>query len=483
MDTVNVTGGQVKGSYIENNEFVEFKGILYAASTAGENRWKAPQDVVAWEGVKDCTAWGANAMQGTQAPFSYWTEEFIVSSTEYNEDCLNLNVWTKNVDTEANRPVIVYIHGGGFNSGGSSCEVYSGSQIAKQDVVYVSINYRVGIYGFFANTALKEEDANGSAGNYGLMDQIKALEWVQENIEKFGGDPDNVTIMGQSAGASSVNYLSVSPVAKGLFKRAVANSYDDINGAKMLVSYIGTMADRITANDAASANYTLEQIRAMTTEEVSAARGRSVSAGGPCVDGYVVPKTYGEALAAGALGDIDVMTGIVDNDANDGATSFMDQMMLDRGFFPSAHDDNFTAGDSLIANQNAIAVARKAANDTGSTYIYKFSKIMLGSTNDYAFHTSDVPYFLNYFVAQRAEVWTDDDRATGAAASAYLVNFAKTGNPNGEGLATWDASTGGYSYMEINATCAQQTFSAEKIAAIKAYVAVNEASYKFPAYY
>jgi para-nitrobenzyl esterase len=192
-------------------------------------------------------------------------------------------------------------------------------------------------------------------------------------------------------------------------------------------------------------------------------------AGSPCIDGYIIPKTYGDALLDGALGDIDLMTGFVDNDANDGATG-MNAIALDRGLFLSDHDENFTAGESLMATQNAIAKARSLTNDKGSTYIYRFSQVMPGSSDDYAFHTSDIPYFLNHFSSLRSSSWTESDKKVGVIASGYLVNFAKTGNPNGDGLATWSACTGNYTYMDICENASQQTFSAEKIAAVSTYL-------------
>jgi para-nitrobenzyl esterase len=423
----------------------------------------------------------------------------------------------------------VYIHGGAFSGGGSSCEVYEGEDIAQQDVVYVSINYRLGIFGFFANSDLVAEDENNSSGNYGLMDMIKALEWVQDNIATFGGDKDNVTIMGQSAGASSVNYLTVSPAAKGLFKRAVACSYDDVNGAQALVSYVNTIEERVATNDEITKDYTLEQLRAMSTDEISAllsgssgggggnggmseggsgmpeggsgmpeggsgmpdmdmsdfgsgsGGGTSVDCGGPCIDGYIVTQTYGDALKKGALGDIDLMTGFVDNEANDGATGFT-AITLDRGLFLSDHDETFTATESLVATQNAIAKARSLTNDSGSTYIYIFSKIMPGSANNYAFHTSDIPYFLNHFTSLRADNWTDADKTVGATASAYLVNFARTGNPNGDGLTTWTECTGNYTYLDINETCTSKTIDSSKISSISAYLKASS-KVRYPEFY
>jgi len=202
-ETVKVTGGLISGTKSKEDDIRIFKGIPFAAPPVGDLRWKAPQPVQPWTGVKQCDAFGASPMQNSPAPFSMWTEEFLIPKEPISEDCLYLNVWTKATTPKEKRPVIVWIYGGGFGSGGCGCAIYDGEAMAKKGIVFVSINYRVGVFGFFAHPELTKESPNNASGNYGLMDQVAALQWVKKNIAAFGGDPYNVTIAGQSAGSMS----------------------------------------------------------------------------------------------------------------------------------------------------------------------------------------------------------------------------------------------------------------------------------------
>src|SRR6478735_1674901 len=201
-----------------------FKGIPVSAPPVGALRWNAPQPVQPWTGVKRCDTFSASPMQSPPAPFSMWSAEFLIQKEPISEDCLYLNVWTGAIAPNKKLPVLVWIYGGGFNSGGSNVPIYDGEAMAKKGIVFVSINYRVGIFGFFAHPDLTKESPYHASGNYGIMDQVAALQWVQKNIAAFGGDPDNVTIAGKSAGSMSVNCLVASPLAKGLFQKAIGES-------------------------------------------------------------------------------------------------------------------------------------------------------------------------------------------------------------------------------------------------------------------
>src|SRR6266487_5794528 len=205
FDIVKTNAGQVSGMTNKDGDIHIFKGIPFAVPPVGELRWKAPQPVTPWSDVKKCDAFSASPMQAKPVPFSMWSEEFLIPKEPISEDCLYLNVWTGATSTKENRPVLVWIYGGGFVSGGSAVPIYDGEAMAKKGIVFVSINYRVGVFGFFAHSELTKESGNNASGNYGLMDQIAALQWVQKNIAAFGGDPNNVTIAGQSAGSMSVN--------------------------------------------------------------------------------------------------------------------------------------------------------------------------------------------------------------------------------------------------------------------------------------
>ena len=474
--TVEVTGGQISGEYNEDGSVAIYRGIPYAAAPVGDLRWKAPQEVEPWDGVRECTEWGASAIQAEQAPFMMWSTEFIIEDTGYSEDCLTLNVWTSTDSENEKKPVIVYIHGGGFTSGGSSCEVYDGEYVASQDVVYVSINYRVGILGFLATTALSEESEEGVSGNYALMDQIAALQWVHDNIEQFGGDPENVTIMGQSAGASSVNMLVASPKAAGLFSKAISMSYNDIDGT------LATMEEKEAQGDELFQDMTLEEMRELSTDELLAMSWAS----GPCIDGVYLTENFAESLASGDANDVTLMSGFVTGDTGlfaslrtngEGETDqayyeaqvqevfgeYADECLA---AYPA--DDETAAAvigeiqiDSMKALQNYVA----QAHDLGSenpTYLYYFTHVMPGETDFGAFHTSDVPYFLNVFSDLRAEYWTEEDFALGQTMSSYLINFAKTGDPNGEGLIEWAPSEGGFTIFNLDTTCGELSLTEEQ---------------------
>ncbi|MEL6926684.1 MAG: carboxylesterase family protein, partial [Bacteroidota bacterium] len=223
-EIVTTDKGQVAGSFNADKSLRIFKGIPFAAPPVGDLRWRAPQEATAWEGVRSCTAFGASPIQNKPVPFYCWTEEFIAQPEPLSEDCLYLNVWTPATEPESKLPVFVWIYGGGLVSGSANCDIYDGAEMAKQGVVFVSLNYRVGAMGFMAHPALSAAAESGTSGNYGLLDQMAALRWVQRNIAAFGGDPNNVTIAGQSAGAFSVNALIASQRSKDLFHKAILQS-------------------------------------------------------------------------------------------------------------------------------------------------------------------------------------------------------------------------------------------------------------------
>ncbi len=222
MDTIKTGAGFISGITNNDQSIHIYKGIPFAAPPVGELRWKAPQPVAHWQGVKKCDAFAASPMQNKPVPFMMYTAPYLIPESPISEDCLYLNIWMPAKSSNDKKAVIVWIYGGGFVSGGTACAIYDGENMAKKDVVFISIPYRVGVFGFLAHPELTKE--SGSSGNYALLDQLAALHWIQNNITAFGGDANNVTIVGQSAGAFSVNALVASPLAKGLFKRVIAES-------------------------------------------------------------------------------------------------------------------------------------------------------------------------------------------------------------------------------------------------------------------
>jgi para-nitrobenzyl esterase len=421
-NTITVTGGRIRGYASGDGTVQIYKGVPYAACTGGQNRFRPPRDVKPWDGVKDCTRWGNSAVQTPQEPFTVWTEEFIISNKVYSEDCLNLNVWT--AGPEGGKPVIMFIHGGGYTSGGSSCDVYDGEAVARRGLVFVSVNYRLGIFGFLANSHLQKE--NDGCGNFAVLDLVKALGWIRDNIARFGGDPQNVTIMGQSAGSGLVQALIASPKAKNLFRRALALS----------CNVIQSPFKDIAAQIERAPDLSPDRLRAMSAAEVF----NLPWTGGPCVGTDVIPWDLVTAYRRGAANDVDLMSGFVEGDG--------------RLFFKE--DAEIPAGQlekRIMAPQLALADAARVPGYAGDLYLYYYNYVMPGenSQKDGAFHTSDVPYFFNHLSASRASYWTDTDRKLGNIMSGYLVNFAKTGNPNGPGLAAWETARKNGAYMLLNA--------------------------------
>ena len=459
-EPVSVTGGDISGFVTEDGVYV-FKGIPYAAPPVGELRWVAPQPVVPWEGLLHTINWSASVIQPPQAPFMMWTEEFIIEDTGYSEDALALNIWTSDKDA-SDMPVIFYLYGGGFTSGGASCEVYNGEYMAQAGIVFVSINYRVGALGFMAHSGLAGE--SGVSGNYAILDAIKALEWVQENIGRFGGDPANVTIMGQSAGAGMTHYLLQSPLAEGLFHRAVSTGFNNILTQYQALDVVSGMFEEVFAE------YSIEELRDMDPFAL-------LEIGNPShrnIDGHVLTAGFGESLFGGITHDVPLMTGMVRGDAwlflpgstPDSLEAFEEYISTFFGDLAdqaleaySATEENFEEvaqqlrDDILIARQTWIARARAISGAESDTFVFFFTHVMPDATEAGfgAFHTSEVPYFFNVFSNFREEVWTEEDFAVGGIMSSYLINFARYGNPNGDGLAEWASTSGENMAMGLSA--------------------------------
>ncbi|MGJ6981022.1 carboxylesterase/lipase family protein [Aestuariimicrobium soli] len=471
--TVKVTGGVVRGT-VDANGVKVFKGIPYAASTAGPNRWGAPQPVVPWTGVRSATEFGPIAVQNVAtAPFGPWTWEYLdtfmsLENGLMGEDCLRVNVWTT-ATPNANRPVIVYIHGGANTSGSGGNEVYTGENIAQQGVVHVTINYRVGIFGFLA---MKDAAGDEVTGNFAFLDMVAALRWVRDNIAAFGGDPGNVTVAGQSAGSSDIQTLIASPAAAGLFRRAVTMSSNSIDRA---VTSLAQAQDRAGQ---AFGEFTLAQLRSMSAQQVQALTSR-YNPSGAVIDGAVVTSSLTEAYAAGTANAVDLMIGNVDGDAglfgllrlpDDNSDAFDRVQTVTPAAYAQAVTEQFGAkflelypadptatnvietaralqADGLVAQAMRQAEVRASHYADRTTLVYEFSRDVPDTPERMAafgpFHTGDVGYWFNYFSDTWHRPWTSTDRALGVAMSNRLVEFATTGKVSG-----WPALRGGESARE-----------------------------------
>ena len=455
---VQTQSGKVEG-YLENNIEV-YKGIPFAAPPVGALRWKAPQPVAAWKGIKKCIAFSASPVQPKPVPFMVWSKEYLIPEEPINEDCLYLNVWTSGSAKAARKPVLVYIYGGGFRSGGAGCPIYDGLATAQKDIVFVSINYRVGVFGFLAHPDLTKESAYHSSGNYGLLDMVAALTWVKQNIASFGGDPDKVTIAGQSAGAFAVNFLCASPLAKGLFSGAIAESGGSILQSSLRPSLHLADAEKTGvqfAQDLQCAD--INALRKKSAEEILQARG-GISF--PIEDGYFLTSSIMDTYQQGKQNDVPLLLGWNKEDIVAGppvsAAEYSKQLKAQFGddglakilaAYPANNDEVAAASQKALSRDETFAIQAYVWANTqlktgkSAVYIYNFNRALPGYTKatEYgAFHTSEVAFAYDN-LKQVDRPFTAVDHTLAHDISGYWANFIKTGNPNGKLLTTWDKYT------------------------------------------
>jgi para-nitrobenzyl esterase len=467
-DPVKIDSGLVSGKLLSSGVRAYF-GIPFAIPPVRALRWREPQPVPPWNGVLAADRTAPECIQSLRAHDinHYFGEEAI------SEDCLYLNVWAPpDSASGARRPVVVWIYGGGFTIGSASMANYSGESLAGKGVVYVSIAYRVGALGFLAHPALTVESPHHSSGDVGFLDQIAALQWIQRNIEMFGGDPGNVTIMGQSAGSMSVSILQASPLARGLFHHVVGMSGstladDAVAGARALAS--AERDGEQLQEDLRVADLTA--MRAVPADRILAAQVAGRLHYGPVVDGYLLPATPAKIFAAGKQSDVPTLIGFV----HDESFSELGRVLTLADFQARARKIYGDKADELLKLYPATndAQAARAARDAGRdssvalemrawaraqtatgkapVYAYLFSRIhpyasgITFSDHDPktvgAYHTGDVPYWLgtldalNIFRVTRD--WTDADRSLSEYMSSAIVNFATTGNPNAARSDDW----------------------------------------------
>lgn len=456
---VNTQDGKIEG-YSDNGIQI-YKGIPFAQPPVGELRWKAPQPVLPWEGIKECKEFGPSPVQNKPEPFLCWTEEFIAKPEPLNEDCLYLNIWSPAEKADKKLPVFVWIYGGGLNSGSANCDIYDGLEMAKQGVVFVSLNYRVGVLGFMAHPELSKETGNNASGNYGFMDQLQALKWIQKNITAFGGDPNNVTIAGQSAGSFSVNAQIASPLAKGTFQKAICQS-GGILGGRFLQNLQSAEEQGIKFMALAKAS-SLKDLRKMPASTLQELSGNSdLGRFGVVLDDYFLPKDLMAHFKAGKQNQVKVMTGWVTGDGN----LFPSGEITKESFEKFAEENYGVHVDEFLklfpAKNNVQAQESQAKlnllNFAGApayllskymnedVWLYEFTHVPTdkpGFPNYGAFHTSEVPFAL-HTLDQWNRTWKPEERDLENKMSAYWVNFAKFGNPNGAELPLW------HSYKNAN---------------------------------
>ena len=461
---VQTKDGMVEGVPGKLDGITVFKGIPFGAPPVGDLRWQAPQPVAKWDGVKKADSWGNVCVQPA-AP----QRQPVNSATDWpdspaqSEDCLYLNVWTPADSADADLPVMVWLYGGAYNEGGGNAPFSEGDHLAKKGVVVVTFNYRVGSLGFLSHPELTAESGHGASGNYALMDAIVALKWVKANIANFGGDPSRVTIFGESAGAAMIGGLLGSPAAKGTFDRAIPESggWMGLATAKM-VPLESAEARTLAAGKELGAE-TLAELRALPAEEVS----QKIRGQGMIVDGLIIPQDVSITMAEGKLNPVDILTG---SNGDEGsftrgfgppvtAASWQGGAIMRWGgeaqlgliAYPGKTDaqaksyDTFADGMTWLHRQMAEALADQGQN----AYQYRFTHVPPydeGAPNLGASHTSEIPYVFNNLAAPRTfpdrssntlAAKSAEDLALADQISSYWVNFARTGNPNGEGLPHW----------------------------------------------
>jgi para-nitrobenzyl esterase len=462
QSVVKVDAGNVRGA---NGPVVDrFLGIPYAQAPVGALRWRDPQPARQWDAVRDATRASAACYQAAPAAFGPYTSEFL-NGPDVSEDCLYLNVWRPHGarDKQAKLPVYVFIHGGAFNSGSGTIPIYDGAALASHGIVVVTINYRLGVFGFMAHPDLTAESAHRSSGNYGLLDQVAALRWVQANIGAFGGDPAAVVIGGQSAGAVSVNDLVMTPLAKGLFKGAVAESG---SGIGIPASPLATAEQLGVTIQKQLGARSLAQLRALPAADVFKAASRAAAPTGaakfaavklplaPNVDGYVLPADPSDA-GQPVASPVPLLTGFNHDEyglfGKPGNKDEFEQMVRERygafasrflALYPHATDAEAVASTSQIGRDRAFSSlvlwSQQRTRSAGQViYPYYFNHAYpatpAGATFG-AFHTSEVPYVMGVLDA-RGRTFTVQDRAVSAALQARWVAFIKTGNPGVAGQA------------------------------------------------
>jgi para-nitrobenzyl esterase len=448
---VKVEDGLLQGTFEDG--LTVYRGIPFAAPPVGNFRWRAPQPAEKWEGVRQAAKFAPAPMQGWGSP------------SGKSEDCLYLNIWTPAKTVNDHIPVLVWIYGGGFNGGSTSEPVYSGEKLAKKGVVLVSIAYRVGQLGFMAHPELSAESPNHVSGNYGLLDMIAGLKWVQKNIAMFGGDPNKVTIFGESAGGIAVSMLCASPLAKGLFQGAVSESGGSF-GPPRSTTYPGENMKRLADAEQAGLSFvksagvsSIAELRKVEADKLPAIRGLAW----PIIDRYVIPDDQYKLYEAGKFNDTQILVGY---NSDEGASFSPPKTPEDYINGVKARYGKFAENlikaypvDSNIVPKTARDLARDAAfgwhtwswarlesrAGKSKVFFYYFDQHpdYQKDSPQYGYgspHGQEVAYVFEHLDSSKPEI-TKTDLVISEAMATYWTNFAKYGNPNGEGVPEWKPFT------------------------------------------
>jgi para-nitrobenzyl esterase len=492
---VKTATGLVKGTSSTDGRIRIFKGIPYAAPPVGELRWQTPRPAAAWQGTRDATRSGPACLQGR----IYGDIAF----TDLSEDCLSLNIWTPAREPEARDqgpearslslltsdrlPVMVWIHGGGFQAGAGAEPRHDGEAFAGKGIVLVTFNYRVGVFGFLAHSELTRESGHNASGNYGLLDQIAALRWVQANIAAFGGDPNNVTIFGESAGSMSVSALMASPLARGLFHKAIGESGAFFPRSGLAPGSLAATEERGAKFAEALGAPSLVALRAVPGDAVLQAALKSQPWFAPNIDGYVLPEEVHAIFAAGKQSRVPLLAGWNADEARGGvvlakqkptAQSFAEETRKRFGDHGEAILKVYPATTDAEALESAAALASDlfmgystwkwievhAQTAQAPVYRYSFDRKMpvapdakingfpATSRDVGARHAGEIEYVFGTLDSVKNVAWEPSDRKLSDAMTTYWANFARTGDPNGSGLPKWPRYDQGGRVLHLDET-------------------------------
>ncbi|MFL6548697.1 MAG: carboxylesterase/lipase family protein [Povalibacter sp.] len=455
---IKTATGTIEGIANERSHTNTFLGVPFAQPPVGELRWKPPQPVKPWQGVRKTDAFAARCMQ--RPIYS----DMNFRSRQVSEDCLYLNVWTNAKSASEHQPVLVYFHGGGFRAGDGSEYRYDGASMARRGITTVTVNYRLDVFGLLAHPALTAESLHKASGNYGYLDQVAALEWVKQNIAAFGGDPQHITIAGESAGSSSVSALMASPLSRGLISAAIGES-GSVLGRSETTSLAEGEKNGVAFASSVNAQ-SLEQLRALPAEILLEAAGRDNA---PrlelLVDGYFFPKSPPQIYTAGEQAHVPLLAGTNSQEA--GAEVILEDQPPTVANYRAAVQRLYPADAERVLerysakkDEDVVAVATELASDrflgystwkwvethrlTGANspvFYYFFSRPRPAESQPQergAVHSAEIEYAMGNLDTNKVFAWNADDHKVSEIMQSYFANFIKQGDPNGSGLPKWE---------------------------------------------
>lgn len=479
---VKTTGGAVQGSTTADGRIRIYKTIPYAAPPVGDLRWQAPRPVVPWQGVREATTFGPRCLQGQIFG--------DIVFKDLSEDCLTLNIWTPAKPATERLPVMVWIHGGGFQAGAGAENRHDGEAFARKNIVLVTINYRLGVFGFFSHPELTKESGRNASGNYGMLDQVAALQWVKDNIAAFGGDPANVTIFGESAGSFAVSALMASPLSKGLFHKAIGESgayFSGSSGTLPLKPRSDTEQGGTKFAEGLGAT-SLAALRAKTGDEILKAALKTQPWFAPNIDGYFLREDVAVTFAAGRQAQVpllagwnadEVRAGVVLGKQKPTAESFAANNRKRFGdhadailkAYPASTDAEALESAAVLQSDLFIGYGTwkwiEEHQKTGRSPVYRYSfdrkipvppghtvnGVPATSRDIGARHAGEIEYVFGALEQSLPKVpWEPADRKLSDAMTTYWSNFARAGDPNGTGLPSWPRYDRGGRVLHLDET-------------------------------